>query len=937
MQLINIFGGGMSLIEREEELARLRELLTESASGKGRVVVVNGSVASGKTELLFSFAEHASEQKAVVLSAVADRVGHAVPTSALRQLLQDAPFEPAANERLRSLLSRIGLASSTEQCTSAEQALRVQLMHDLWSVLLRLSVNQPVLLLIDDVEYVDHLSLECLLYFIRRLRSTRIMIVFSVSDQARWTPPIFHTELLRQPHYDSIRLKMLSERGVSRVLAEQFDSQAADLATACYLTSGGNPLLLRALVEDHRAAMPDVSTHPAELLAGRALARAVLTCLRRGAPAMLDVARGLAVFGDEVSPGLLGELLGIEAITVRQLLDDLDAVGVLGNWRFRHPIVQSAVLEEMTGQERGDLRHRAAERLHHDGASAISVARQLIAAGRVDESWGLHVLREAAESALSQDDTELAVQCLRLAYRVSESEEQRATLAAAIARAEWRVNPLGTIPHLDGLSAALRAGHLPNQPVLALARYQLWHGQFDGAVESLKHIGGFAGELDAVTTGLFRATQDWLRCSYPSAFERLPPVGGIRTCIGTSARKQVYAASLLTDVLTRSPDEAALRDAEQTLRGMQLGDDTVEIIQSALLALVYASQIDQAARWCKQLCREAIARRAPTWQALLSAVRAEIAFRRGNLVSADRHATAALAHFPLRSWGIEAGVPLGSLVLANTAMGKYEKAGEQLGKQIPEATFLTRAGLHYLYARGNYNLAVDRLDTALDDFFTCGEQMMRWRIDQPGLVPWRTDAAVVYLRGGDLNSARRLVEAQLARPGGRTGRILGISLRVLAATQAPPKRLELLHKAVDALRANGDQLELARALTSLCQAHRALGQVSLANVVMSEALQLAKKCWAGPLRNILTASDDGVELRRAHRARPIGNIDSLSDAERRVVSCASMGNTNREIASKLYITVSTVEQHLTRAYRKLNVSRRTDLPQGVQFDVVNTA
>ncbi|HET9171567.1 MAG TPA: helix-turn-helix transcriptional regulator, partial [Actinospica sp.] len=51
----------------------------------------------------------------------------------------------------------------------------------------------------------------------------------------------------------------------------------------------------------------------------------------------------------------------------------------------------------------------------------------------------------------------------------------------------------------------------------------------------------------------------------------------------------------------------------------------------------------------------------------------------------------------------------------------------------------------------------------------------------------------------------------------------------------------------------------------------------------------------------------------------------LSDAERRVAVLAAAGHTNRQIAHKLYITVSTVEQHLTKIYRKLSVSRRSEL------------
>ncbi|WFB11954.1 helix-turn-helix transcriptional regulator [Streptomyces sp. LX-29] len=49
----------------------------------------------------------------------------------------------------------------------------------------------------------------------------------------------------------------------------------------------------------------------------------------------------------------------------------------------------------------------------------------------------------------------------------------------------------------------------------------------------------------------------------------------------------------------------------------------------------------------------------------------------------------------------------------------------------------------------------------------------------------------------------------------------------------------------------------------------------------------------------------------------------------RVAILAANGNSNREIALKLCVTMSTVEQHLTRVYRKLNISRRQQLPKSL--------
>ncbi|WP_434099805.1 helix-turn-helix domain-containing protein [Streptomyces minutiscleroticus] len=87
-------------------------------------------------------------------------------------------------------------------------------------------------------------------------------------------------------------------------------------------------------------------------------------------------------------------------------------------------------------------------------------------------------------------------------------------------------------------------------------------------------------------------------------------------------------------------------------------------------------------------------------------------------------------------------------------------------------------------------------------------------------------------------------------------------------------------------------------------------------------------CGMQPLaRELLSVSGDldgGVP--GDEDVRPDSGIGSLTESERRVASLAVLGYTNREIALRLYITASTVEQHLTRVYRKLGVRRRKDLP-----------
>lgn len=66
-------------------------------------------------------------------------------------------------------------------------------------------------------------------------------------------------------------------------------------------------------------------------------------------------------------------------------------------------------------------------------------------------------------------------------------------------------------------------------------------------------------------------------------------------------------------------------------------------------------------------------------------------------------------------------------------------------------------------------------------------------------------------------------------------------------------------------------------------------------------------------------------------------LSSLTNAERRVAVLASHGYSNPEIAKRLFVTASTVEQHLTRVYRKLTIKRRKDLATVMRLNLTHTA
>ena len=385
---------------------------------------------------------------------------------------------------------------------------------------------------------------------------------------------------------------------------------------------------------------------------------------------------------------------------------------------------------------------------------------------------------------------------------------------------------------------------------------------------------------------------------------------------------------------------AALHSGSHTealfvLSRYHLSDETVQPLIFSLWALIYADRLDLATTWAERLLNECRRLQAPAWQAMLTAVRAEVDLRRGNLADAEEQARAALVQMPANSWGIGVAHPVATLIQALTEMGRSDDALTALRRPIPEALLDTLPGLHYRRARGRWYMTTGRHQAALTDFRACGELMTRWGIDGSGLVPWRTDAAEALLAIGQPEKARTLAAEQAERVVPSQRRLHGSTLRVLGtSTTESQSRLKTLQQAVDVLEGTNDRLQLAFALRDLGSCYQATGDLTRARMLMRRTWHMAKSCGAEPLWSELVTQQQTTREREpaqpesAEDGVPMPTrIDSLlSSAEHRVAVLAAHGLTNREISAKLYITVSTVEQHLTRIYRKLRVKRRRDLP-----------
>jgi DNA-binding CsgD family transcriptional regulator len=551
-------------------------------------------------------------------------------------------------------------------------------------------------------------------------------------------------------------------------------------------------------------------------------------------------------------------------------------------------------------------------------------------------------LQQAARQAFAHGGIEEAAQYLEFAAERCHTEEELLSVKMQLAETYWHVRPADSAREYLSLKAPALAGKLTEDQALRVAAGMLWHLQMDDAAEVIDHFPGDGGRDQAGRAGE-RASAYYARLivssSFPGVRERLrqpwprAAATGRRDAPGPAPR--VEAARTLMMVLTGTADECTIASAQRMVQqDAGLSRDHMNAASMAMMSVIYADRLDVAAAWCDRVLAAATPGVDGREWALISTQGAVIALRQGLLDVAAERARAALSYYvSCRGSCVELGLTLATLVETYTAMGEYDLAAGYLRHPVPQAMFQTRSGLHYLFARGRHHLATGHTNAALGDFMACGERMTRWGLDTPALVPWRVGAAEAWLSLDETARAARLAEEQIAQLGPGLPRANGVALRCLAAAAETPRRPALLRKALQLLQECGDRYESARTLSDLSRAYRTLGARSEARSAARRAWRLAKACHAEALCQELAAlcgelwpmcSGGGGQ----QPLLPEGELAKLSTKERRVALLAAEGFSNREISSKLLVTVSTVEQHLTRIYRKMNIKSRYELLTG---------
>jgi ATP/maltotriose-dependent transcriptional regulator MalT len=266
--------------------------------------------------------------------------------------------------------------------------------------------------------------------------------------------------------------------------------------------------------------------------------------------------------------------------------------------------------------------------------------------------------------------------------------------------------------------------------------------------------------------------------------------------------------------------------------------------------------------------------------------------------------------------------PLVEILVAQGELDEAERvlAAGELDGEIPD-TFMLNFGLA---ARARLRLAQGRRAQAAADLEELGRREEGRRGLNPAFFPYRSLLALALAdeRPRALTLARE--ELELARAWGAAGAI-GRSLRVLGVLTGGPDGLALLERSRAELEGSPWALERAETLVDLGAALRRAGERRACRAPLEEGMEQAHVCGARALvtraREELLAT--GARPRRVMRT----GVDALTASERRVAEMAASGMSNRAIAQALFVTVRTVEVHLTHAYAKLDISARDELPR----------
>lgn len=400
-------------VGREEELAQLRDAWSRVRAGSGpALAVVAGEAGIGKSGLLAQLGRRACSLGDVVLyGACRDEalVPHEPFVEALRHFAGvsvPAELRRRANSRaaeLAILLPEVAAGDAGAPPPQTPEELRPFVLLDAVArFLAELSREVPVLLLLDDVHWIDKSSIALLAHILERPEAARLLIVAAHRDRELGEPPVLDERRMRAP-VARIELRGLAPEEVGELMRAQ--GGRPELAAALHGDTAGNPLFVRELLSHLAESGDRVGALPQGLTA------VVRRRLERVPPEGLRLLELAAVIGQDFSLDVLEQVSGLAPDRVSELVDTaararilIELPGELGRFAFSHAVVRQTLTEPLTRAHHARVHRRVAEAIEHLHADDLdpvlpSLAYHWSHAGAAHAHRAVEIAERAAQQA----------------------------------------------------------------------------------------------------------------------------------------------------------------------------------------------------------------------------------------------------------------------------------------------------------------------------------------------------------------------------------------------------------------------------------------------------------------------------------------------------------------------------------------------------------
>jgi DNA-binding CsgD family transcriptional regulator len=935
------FIAGEALLERELELKTLAEGLDRACAGDGTLLLVQGPAGVGKTVLAREARAAASRTRVRPLEARGSELERPFAFGVVRQLLE--PLVSREPDRDGLFTGGAGPAArlfETDERGSLGADVGFEALHSLYWLVVNIADRAPLLVLVDDCQWADRESLRFLAYLAQRIEGLPVAMLLTgrPPDPAPDEAGSLWAQLSSRPSGVALYPRPLSQRAAVALARERLGAQAAEeFCRACHTATGGNPLFLRELLSALNAAGVAPTAAAAtevQVVGPAAVSRFVLHRLAALGPAATELARAVAVLGDDSDLPLAGRVSGLSEDAAREAADDLVRADIFipaERPGFVHPIVRAALYEDLAPGERQARHAAAAEALAREGASAERVTGHLLLTAPTGDQRRVDTLRLAATGAARRGAPGAAAAYLRRALTESPAEQERAEILAELGR--YEVATMQFEAAEEHLRAALASDAALDTRAIAaswLGRCAIVSGgrSAQAAAAALESLAGELWSTDperslelASDLLIASAAVPQLMPGVPARLRQFrdlargrPPFEAVATVV--SAQEQFMRGG---------PAAPAMEEVEAALMTGLPPSTVVTAGLMALTTLRFGERYELAARLLDAALEGARREGHATRQGIIHGQRAAIALAQGSLNDAQVEAETGLllveeSHFVI-------------LQLISVAMVVHLERGE-----LDVAAGLARRGdaiglgedhtytADFLTARGRMRIARGQVEEGVGDLLWCGQRVEALGLSQP--TSWRAYAAPAVAALGDSQLATKLAREQVAaarRLGALGG--LGLSLRTAGLAIGGDEGLALLHEAVAVLERSTARLELAQALADLGGELSRSGLRTEGRDAQRRAISLARQCGAVALAESAMA---GLHAGPGRRARiELTGPGALTAAEWRVCRQAADGQTNREVAQTLFVTEKTVERHLSSAYQKLGIRSRFQLASAI--------